>query len=125
MFTTRGTSKVLLRSTFSAKNQQIDLKRKKPLYSPCYNPLFYIITIPSEAFFISIDEFVDTCSVPCRVFLFDSLLLHGLLLVLVHPTLNLWVRQLTTDFVIPFCTPHTMNTHEFHYPKHFLALKTK
>ncbi len=61
---------------FSVKDQQMDLKRKK-LYSPSYNLLFDIIAIPSEAFFIQIDEFVDTCGMPCRVNLFNGLPLRS------------------------------------------------
>ncbi len=38
--------------------------QKKKLDSPHYNPLFDIISIPNEAFFISIDEFVDVCALP-------------------------------------------------------------
>ncbi len=48
---------------FSAKNQQKDLKPQK-FYSPGYNLLFEIIAIPSEAFFVSINEYVDACGIP-------------------------------------------------------------
>ncbi len=51
---------------------QMDLKPKK-LYSPRYNLLFNIIAIPSEAFFVSIKEFVDAHSIPCWVLLFEKI----------------------------------------------------
>ncbi len=42
-------------------------------YSPGYDLLFDIITIPSEAFFVSINEFVDAHSIPRHILLFNSL----------------------------------------------------
>ncbi len=40
-------------------------------------------------------------------FFSNSLLLQDLLLVLVHPTLNLRTHRFTLDFVITFCAPYT------------------
>ncbi len=57
---------------FYTKNQQMDLKWKK-LYSPGYNLLFDIISIPSEVFFISINEVVDACGIPSRVLLLKKI----------------------------------------------------
>ncbi len=40
----------------------------KKLYSPVYNLIFNIITIPNEAIFVSSDEFVDTSSITHQSF---------------------------------------------------------
>ncbi len=48
----------------------IDLKQKK--CSPGHNLLFDLIVIPSEAFFIFIDEFLDVSGVPHQV-LFEKI----------------------------------------------------
>ncbi len=113
----------LIRS--SQKINKVDLKLKK-LYFPGYNrPTFWHIDIPSEAFFVSIDESVDACGIPYQVLLFDGLPLQGLSLVLIHPTLNFCTCRSTVDFVLIFCAPYTIHTFscEFLYSKHFLVLK--
>ncbi len=48
--------------------------RIKKLYSLCYNLHFIIITMPSEAFFILTDKFIDACGVSYWVFFFLFLL---------------------------------------------------
>ncbi len=117
---TRGIlQKFCVADPFATKNHQIDLKPKK-LYSPGYNQLSNIITKPSKAFFILINKFVDACSIPCRVFLFNCLSLQRSSFVRVRPTLNLY----TYRFIFDFAILRTFS-HKFHYPKHFLALKTK
>ncbi len=85
--------KFCVANPFSAKNQRMDLKPKK-LYSPGFNLLFDIIAVSSEAFFISIDEFVHACSIPHELHLFDGLLLR---VVLVHPALNLCTHCFTVS----------------------------
>ncbi len=60
----------------------MDLRPKK-FYSPGYNLIFDIITIPSETSFILIDEFVDACNIP--YLLFAGLSLRDSSLLLVHP----------------------------------------
>ncbi len=96
----------------------------KKLFSPGYNLLFDIITVPSKAVSVSSDEFIDAYGIPQQI-LFDSLPLWGLSLVLIHIALNLSTHQFTVDFVIKFCTLYTTHTFscEFHYTKYFLALK--
>ncbi len=89
----------------------MDLKQKE-LYPPGYNLLFNVIAIPSKAFFISIDEFVDACGMPHWVLLFDGLPLWGSLLILICPALNFCTPQFTVDFVVTFYVPYT---------KHILA----
>ncbi len=115
-------------NSFSAKNQQMDLKPKK-LYSTGYELLFGIITIPSETFFLSIDEFVDVCSIAWYVHLFDSLLHWDLLLLFICPS-NESLYPLVLSW---FCDNilHTVHpTHspflcEFQYPNNFIVLETK
>ncbi len=89
--------KFCIADLFSVKNQQMGLKPKK-LYSPGYNLLFDLITISSQAFFVSINEFVDASPIPCWAILFNGLLLQGLSLILVCPTLSLYTHQFTVDF---------------------------
>ncbi len=50
--------KICVADPFSTINQPID--KLKKLYFPGYNRFF-----TSEAFFISIAEFVDACDIPC------------------------------------------------------------
>ncbi len=64
--------KFCIADLFSAKNEQMGLKPKK-LHSPGYNLLFDIIAIPSQQFFVPIDEFVNAYSIPHQVLLFNSL----------------------------------------------------
>ncbi len=103
--------KFCIADPFSTKNQQMDFKPKK-LYSPGFNLLFNIVAIPSNAFFILIDEFVHACGILCWVLLFNSLPLSGMSLVLIHPALNLRTHQFTVNCAI---TLHTS------YTKHILA----
>ncbi len=77
---TRSTSKVLYSWSVLCKKSTNGPQTKKKLYSPGYNLLFDIITLPSTAFLIRINGFVDVCSIPYRV-LFDGLPFRGLLLV--------------------------------------------
>ncbi len=42
-------------------------------------------------------------------FFFNSLLLRGSMLVLIHPTLNLYTHRFTVDSVIKFSVLHTMH----------------
>ncbi len=107
----------------SGKNQQMDLKSKK-LYSPGYNLRFDITAIPIETFFISIDEFVDACGIPLQFLLFDSPLLRGSTLVLIHPALNLCTHRFTVDFVMTLCVPYTMHILTcFSLPETFSSIK--
>ncbi len=69
-----------------------------------------VIVTPSEVSFVSIDEFVDACSIPHQV-LFDGLPLRDLSLVLVRSILNLCTSRFTVDFVITFCAPYTTDSH--------------
>ncbi len=86
---------------FSAENQQLNLKSIK-LYSPGYNLLFNIIAIPSDAFFILMNEFVDACNIPQQV-LIEGLPFRGFSLVCSHSSsLGLSTRQFAVDFVITF-----------------------
>ncbi len=127
--------KFCITDPFFTKNQEMNLKPKN-LYSPDYNLLFNITTIPSKAFVVFIDEFVG--GIPHQVLLFDSQPLRGLLLVLVlfnglplrcsslilvlfdglslrgsslilvcH-ALTLCTYQFTVNFVITFCIPFTV-----------------
>ncbi len=110
LFFSDGYFKHFLFLTILHKNQQMDLKPKK-IYFLGYNLLFDIIGILGEAFFISIDEFVDDCSIPHWLLLFDSLLLWGLSLVLVP----LWIfvpigSQLFYDNILH----HTPRTNILH-----------
>ncbi len=66
----------------------MDLK-PKTLYSSGYDLLFDIIAIPSEAFFVSINEFADACGIPHQVLRFDGLPLQGLSVIPIHPAMNL------------------------------------
>ncbi len=72
--------------------------RPKKFYSSGYKLIFNIIALHRETFFVFIDEFVDACGIPHRVLLFDSLPLRGLLLIFVHPVLNLCTHQFTVNF---------------------------
>ncbi len=100
--------KVLLCRSILHKKSANGPQTKKKLYSLSYHLFFDIITVPSKAIFVSIDEFVDACGIPRQVLLFDSLPLRISLLVLVCPTLNLCTVQLAADFVITFCTQYTV-----------------
>ncbi len=79
----------------------------KKNYSLGYNLLFDIVTIPCEAFFILVDDFVDACGISCRFLFFNSLPLCSSLLIVVCSTLNLCTHQFIVDFVITFCPPYT------------------
>ncbi len=115
--------KLCIADPFTAKNQQMDLKPKK-LYSTGYNLLFDIITIPSEAFFIWINEFADACGIPHPVLVFNSLPLRGLSLVLICPTLIFCTHwfSLFCDSILH--TMHWVHSHmNFNTQNIFLCLK--
>ncbi len=83
------------------------------------------LALSSKTFFILIDEYVDVCGI-CQVLLYNGLPLWGLLPILVHSVLNICAHRFIVDFVITFCTPYLRTfSCEFHYQKHFLALKTE
>ncbi len=88
----------------------MELKAKQ-LHSPGYSLLFDIIAIPNEAFFISIDEFVDLCGIPCQVFFFNDLYTAACFEVRtsVHPILNLCTYWFTADFAISFSMLYTIH----------------
>ncbi len=87
--------------------------------------LFDIIIILSKTFFILTDEFVDACSILRQVLLIKS-------------TTSRFVAHTRSSSLESYPSVHSgfcvdllhtvpQNTfsHEFHYPKHFLALKTE
>ncbi len=99
-FYRRVLQKFFIADPFSAKNhQQMDLKPKK-FCSPGYNLLFDIIATLSNAYFVSIAEFVDACDIHDWVPFFNHLFLQVSSLLLVRSALNLYTHQFTVDFVI-------------------------
>ncbi len=121
--------KFCITDPFSTKNRQIDLDvRSKNFFSPGYNLLFDIISIPNEVFFLLIDEFVDACNILSHVLHFDSLPLQDTSLVLVCFTLNHCAVPIGSQLILwQHSIHHTPRTfsYEFHRPKHLPALKTE
>ncbi len=99
----RDTSKVLHRWSVLSKKSTNGLQTKK-LILQVINLLFDIISIPSKALFISIDEPVDVWSKPWPSS--HGLPLRGSSTILVRPTSNLCTQRFTVNFVNILRTTH-------------------